>query len=211
MSNKEDNGKKRADSFEPAAAAGQETSAAESPDAAAIDDLAAQLEAVTVERDRLAAENEELKDALLRHRAEFENFRRRVEKERAEFAEYAAAEAVRALLPILDDFERALSAVPPEIGPEHDYVKGIRIIYDRLLETLKKLGLEPIESVGKPFDPTVHHAVERVPTAGAEDETVLEEWQKGYNFKGKLLREAMVRVAVKPSTGESRDQEKPQS
>ncbi len=206
VNDKDDNGKKSADSLEPAAAAA-ENSSAETPDTAAIDDLAAQLEAVTVERDRLAAENEELKNTLLRHRAEFENFRRRVEKERAEFAEYAAAEAVRALLPVLDDFERALGAVPPEIGPDHDYVKGIRIIYDRLLETLKKLGLEPIESVGKPFDPTVHHAVERVPTAEAEDETVLEEWQKGYNFKGKLLREAMVRVAVKPSAAGNQGQE----
>jgi len=204
---KENNGKNSVDSFEPATATGEETPTGESPDAAAVDDLAAQLEAVTMERDRLAAENEELKNTLLRHRAEFENFRRRVEKERAEFAEYAAADAIRALLPVLDDFERALGAVPPEIGADHEYVKGIRIIYERLLETLKKLGLEPIESVGKPFDPTVHHAVERVPTAEAEDHTVLEEWQKGYNFKGKLLREAMVRVAVKPPAEENLKQE----
>jgi len=180
------------------AAAGE--SREEVTDEAVIDDLGAQLEAITMERDRLAAENEELKERLLRRQAEFENYRRRVEKEKLEFSEYAAMEAVRVLLPVLDDFERALKAVPEGLEGGDEYVKGIEIIAQRLLDVLKHLGLEPIESAGQPFDPNVHHAVERVPTDEVEDHTVLEEWQKGYNFKGKLLREAMVRVAVKPSS-----------
>jgi molecular chaperone GrpE len=182
-----------------APAAGESASGAEAIDQVALDDLAAQLEAVTVERDRLAGENEELQDRLLRRQADFENFRRRVERERAEFAEYAAMEAVRALLPILDDFERALKAKPALEGPAAEYARGIEFIYQRLFDALKKLGLEPLESVGRPFDPNLHHAVETVADPEAGDHTVIEEYQKGYNFKGKLLRPAMVKVAVKPS------------
>lgn len=168
-------------------------------DQVALDDLAAQLEAVTVERDRLAGENEELQDRLLRRQADFENFRRRVERERAELFEYAGMEAVRALLPVLDDFERALKARPALEGPAAEYARGIEFIYQRLFDTLKKLGLEPLEAAGRPFDPNLHHAVETVTASDAEDHTVVEEFQRGYNFKGKLLRPAMVKVAVKPS------------
>ncbi len=171
-------------------------------DTAAIEDPAEQLAAVASERDRLADEKQELEDRLLRRQAEFENFRRRAERERQDFAAYAAMETVGSLLPVIDDFERALKAVPPDLGPDHDYVKGIQMIYQRLLDALIRAGLEPIDSVGKPFDPNIHHAVERVPTDEAEDQTVLEEWQRGYNFKGRLLREAMVRVAVKPTPAE---------
>mgnify|MGYP005856165645 FL=1 len=167
-------------------------------DEVAVDDLAVQLESIAVERDRLASENEELQDRLLRRQADFENFRRRVERERAEFAEYAGMETIRELLPVLDDLERALKAAPVE-GPAAEYARGVEMIYQRFSDVLRKLGLEPIESAGQPFDPNVHHAVETVAGAGAEDHTVLEEFQKGYNFKGKLLRPAMVRVAVKPS------------
>jgi molecular chaperone GrpE len=179
--------------------AGAPASGAEAADQVALDDLAAQLEAVTVERDRLAGENEELQDRLLRRQADFENFRRRVERERAEFTEYAAMEAVRALLPILDDFERAVKAKPALEGPAAEYARGVEFIYQRLFDTLKKLGLEPLDSTGRPFDPNIHHAVETVADPSADDHTVIEEFQRGYNFKGKLLRPAMVKVAVKPS------------
>ena len=168
-------------------------------DTAAVEDPLARLEEITADRDRLASENAQLQDHFLRRQADFENFRRRIEKERANFFEFAGMEAVRAMLPVLDDFERALTAAPGDDGPDGEYAKGIEMIYQRFLDVLKKLGLEPIESVGQPFDPNVHHAIETVPTEEAEDGTVLEELQKGYNFKGKLLREAMVKVAVKPS------------
>jgi molecular chaperone GrpE len=156
--------------------------------------LEAQLAAVTGERDRLAAEKDELHDRMLRARAEFDNARRRADRERSDFLQFAAMDLVREILPVLDDFERALQVETAD----REYAKGVELIYQRLLETLKKLGLEPIEAQGKPFDPNLHQAVERVDTEEAEDQTVLGEFQKGYNFKGKLLRPAMVRVAVKP-------------
>jgi molecular chaperone GrpE len=148
--------------------------------------------ALTAERDQLAAEKAELQDRFLRSQAEFQNSRKRAEKERAEFAEYASTEAVRALLPILDDFERAVKIE----SSDKEYSKGMEMIYQRLYDSLKKLGLEPIVSTGQPFDPHIHHAVEMVETDEAPDHTVLDEYQRGYNFKSRLLRPAMVKVAV---------------
>lgn len=150
--------------------------------------------AMTPEIDQIRAERDELRDMLLRRQAEFDNFRKRTERERSEYLQWAGMEAVKDLLPVLDDFERAMRVE----GGNPDYVKGVEMINTRMLETLKKLGLEPIESAGKQFDPHLHQAIERVETADAEDGTVLGEFQRGYNFKGKLLRPAMVRVAVKP-------------
>jgi len=154
------------------------------------------LEALTAERDRLAAEKAELQDLLLRGQAEFQNFRKRVEKERVEFAEYSSTEAVRAMLPIIDDFERALKVE----SADKEFSKGMQLILQRLYESLKKLGLEPLASAGQPFDPHIHHAVEMVETTDAPDHTILDEYQRGYNFKGRLLRPAMVKVAVEPAS-----------
>lgn len=153
-----------------------------------------QLAAVTAERDRLAAERVDLQDRLLRSRAEFDNARRRAERERSDYLQFAAMDLVKNVLPVLDDFERALKVETSD----KEYARGVELIYQRLYETLKKMGLEPIETEGKPFDPNLHQAVERVETDEADDHTVVGEFQRGYNFKGKLLRPAMVRVAVKP-------------
>ena len=167
----------------------------ESPDVGVpAETLEGQLAAIAAERDQLAVEKAELADRLLRTRAEFENARRRTERERSDFLQFAAMDLVKDLLPVLDDFERALKVETAD----RNYAKGVELIYQRLSETLKKLGLEPIESAGRMFDPNLHQAVERVETDEAEDHTVIGEFQKGYNFKGKLLRPAMVRVAVKP-------------
>lgn len=157
-------------------------------------DSAASLEAITAERDRLSAENAELQDRFLRFQAEFQNFRKRVDKDRLELSEYASMEACRTLLPILDDFERALQTETAD----KTYAQGMELIRQRLFDTLKKLGLEPMVVQGEPFDPHVHHAVEMVETEDAPDHTVLAEFQRGYNFKGRLLRPAMVKVAVAP-------------
>jgi molecular chaperone GrpE len=151
-----------------------------------------QLAAVSAERDRLAAEKADLCDRLLRARAEFDNARRRIERERSDFLQFAAMDLVREILPVLDDFERALKVETAD----RDYAKGIELIYQRLYETLKRLGLEPIETEGKKFDPNQHEAVLRVQTEEAEDQAILGELQRGYNFRGKLLRPAWVRVAV---------------
>ena len=150
------------------------------------------LESVIAERDRLIEEKKELQDLLLRRQAEFENFRRRVDREKADVSEYANTETIRAILPVVDDLERALKVE----SADKEYVRGMELIYQRLTDTLKKLGLEPIETTGQKFDPHVHHAVEMVETADREDHAILEEYQRGYNFRGKLLRPAMVKVAV---------------
>ena len=138
-------------------------------------------------------EKTDLQDRLLRRQAEFDNFRRRAERERAEVVEYANTETVRSLLPILDDFERALKVE----SADKEYARGMELIYQRLSDSLKKLGVEAITCTGQPFDPHLHHAVEMVETDEHDDHTILEEYQRGYNFKGKLLRPAMVKVAVK--------------
>ncbi len=156
--------------------------------------LEGQLSALAAEREQFAAEKAELQERLLRARAEFENARRRTERERLDFLQFAAMDMVRDILPILDDFERALKVDTAD----RDYAKGVELIYQRMADTLKKLGLEPIETAGKKFDPNLHQAVERVQTEEAEDQAILGEFQRGYNFKGKLLRPAMVRVAVRP-------------
>lgn len=150
-------------------------------------------EELAAERDRLAQEKAELQDRYLRLAAEFDNFRKRTERERLEAIEYAAMGAVKALLPVLDDFERALKAQ----SADADYVRGVELIYQRFYDSMKKLGLEPLESEGKPFDPNYHEAIERVVDPNVEQDTVVAELQRGYLFKGRLLRAALVRVAVK--------------
>jgi molecular chaperone GrpE len=172
----------------------QEQKASGVEENASLDTPEAQIAALTAERDELAAEKADLKDRLLRSLADFDNFRRRAERDRSEYVQFAAMEIVRDLIPILDDFRRAMKVETAD----KVYAKGIELIDQRLFETLKKAGLEPIEAAGKPFDPNLHQAVDRVQSEDLPDQTVLEEYQSGYNFKGKLLRPAMVKVAVKP-------------
>jgi molecular chaperone GrpE len=171
---------------EPAGQASEEQPAAQ---------LALEIAALTAERDQLAKAKSELQDRVLRLQAEFDNYRKRSEKDRVEFSQYAGMEMIRELLPVLDNFDLAVKA---ESNDKH-YAKGVEMIHQRMADTLKKAGLEPIESTGKPFDPHVHQAVERFATNDAPEDTVLSEFQRGYNFKGKLLRASMVKVAVKPS------------
>ncbi|MBI1352740.1 MAG: nucleotide exchange factor GrpE [Acidobacteria bacterium] len=152
-----------------------------------------ELQRLVEERDRAVSEKAELIDRYQRAQAEFENARRRMQREQEESREYAAAGVVEALLPTLDDFERALQAdsVDPELQ------KGVELIHSRLCDILKRFGLEPIEA-GEYFDPNLHQAVDRAPTEDdAEDQRILEVYRKGYRFKDRLLRAAMVKVAVK--------------
>ncbi len=153
------------------------------------------LDALFAERDSLLAVKADLQDRLLRRQAEFENFRRRTEQDRLRFFEFAGMEIARELLPVVDDFDRALKME----CADKEYVKGVELIHQRLQDALKRAGLETIETAGKAFDPHLHQAVERVETDEVEDHTILGEYQRGYNFKGKLLRPSMVKVAVKPS------------
>lgn len=157
-------------------------------------DINQRLEQITTERDKLAAEKAELQDLLLRRQADHENFRRRAERDRSEFVQFASSEIVRELLPVLDDFDRAM-AVP---CGDAEFLKGVELIHNRLRQSLQKQGLEAIDTTGKMFDPNLHEAVQRVETTEHEDQAILGEMQRGYNFKGRLLRPAMVRVAVRP-------------
>jgi molecular chaperone GrpE len=170
--------------------ASSEAAAVEEPQPEALEQLR---EVLTAERDGFKAERDELKELLLRRQAEFDNFRKRTEKERSEYVQYAGMEIVREILPILDDFDRARKVE----GGSPEYTKGVEMIYSRMVETLKKQGLEPIETAEQSFDPHLHQAVERVETKDSADGTILGEFQRGYNFKGKLLRPSMVKVAVR--------------
>ena len=153
--------------------------------------------ALVAERDRLAQEKAALYDQLLRKQADFENLRKRVEREKKEFHLDASMDLVKAVLPVLDGLERALDA-PAEGDAGREFRKGIELLQKQFLETLLKLGLEPIAACGKRFDPQIHHAVEVVESEEHEDHSVLEECQRGYRFQHRLLRPAMVRVAVRP-------------
>ncbi len=143
------------------------------------------------ELQKLKAERDSLLDRLARAQAEFENVRRRASKEQQDFRDYAAAEAIKALLPVIDSFERALQ-VKSEPG---DFRGGVELIYKQLQDALAKLGVRAIAAKGEPFDPRVHEAIEMVETSDAPDHEVLEELQRGYKIKDRLLRPAMVKVA----------------
>jgi molecular chaperone GrpE len=146
------------------------------------------------ELQKLKAERDSLLDRLARAQAEFENARRRASKEQQDFRDYATTDTVKSLLPVMDSFERALQ-VKSEPG---DFRSGVELIYRQLQDALAKLGVRPIQAKGEPFDPHVHEAIEMVETSDAADHEVLEELQRGYKLKDRLLRPAMVKVARNP-------------
>ena len=147
------------------------------------------------ELQRVKAERDSLVDRLARAQAEFENARRRASKEQQDFRDYATADAIKALLPALDSFERALESGKSEGG---DFRSGVELIYKQLQDGLAKLGVRPIPAKGEPFDPHYHEAIELVETSDVPDHEILEELQRGYKFKDRLLRPAMVKVAKNP-------------
>ncbi len=143
---------------------------------------------------RVTAERDELLDRLARLQAEFENARKRAAREQSDFREYAVAEAIKPLLPILDSFERALKSP----AAPSDFRSGVELIFKQLQDTLTRMGIEPVAALGRPFDPHLHQAVQVVDTDQVPDHHVLEELQRGYRFKDRLLRPAMVLVARNP-------------
>jgi molecular chaperone GrpE len=170
-----------------------ETDSETTPDEAGAAAGASELETALGERDRALAERDELRDKLLRAQAEFENVRKRLLREHDEFRQYASMETIESLLPIVDDFERAIAA--PGVDPE--VRKGLELIHNRIVDVFTRSGLEPVDSAGH-FDPNIHQAVDRASTEhDDEDQKILEVYQKGYLYKEKLLRPAMVKVAVK--------------
>jgi molecular chaperone GrpE len=155
----------------------------ESPSRAPVE--SAELQKLKVERDTLI-------DRLARLQAEFENARKRTAREQQDFREYAVADAVKALLPIVDSFERALQTGAAE---KSEFRGGVELIYKQLQDALTKLGLRAIPAKGEPFDPHLHEAIEMVDTSSAPDHQILEELQRGYKLKDRLLRPSMVKVA----------------
>lgn len=147
------------------------------------------------ELQKLKAERDTLLDRLARAQADFENSRKRAAREQQEFQEYAVADAIKALLPTLDSFERALQV---SSGERSELRSGIELIYKQLHDALAKQGLRPIHTKGEMFDPHLHEAIEMVDTREAKDHQILEELQRGYKLKDRLLRPAMVKVARNP-------------
>ncbi len=146
--------------------------------------------------EKLKGEIAALYDRLLRKQAEMDNYRKRTQRERDEFRQLANESLIGELLPVLDGFERALKQRAPAV-PETFY-QGMELIHRQLLDALGRGGLEPMETSGQLFDPHYHQAVETVEDPDRRDQEIVEELQRGYMFNRRLLRPAIVRVAVKP-------------
>jgi molecular chaperone GrpE len=158
----------------------------------------AELERQSRERaERAEEEAGRLREALLRKVADFENLKRRSEREKTDFFKFAMAETFRDLLPVIDNFERAIAH--SDSGAGEDFRAGIEMIERQFADVLKKFGLQEIAAQGQPFDPNMHEAVVREETSDASPGTVLEVLQKGYVLNDRLLRPALVKVAAAPS------------
>jgi molecular chaperone GrpE len=147
------------------------------------------------ELERVKAERAAYLDRAARIQAEFENFRKRSVRQQEEFREYAVADAIKSLLPILDSLDRAIKTKAVSL---EDFRSGMELIDKQFHDALAKLGVEPIDAEGQSFDPNFHQAVQMVDTDGVKDNQVIDELQRGYKLKDRLLRPAMVRVARNP-------------
>lgn len=170
-----------------------EGSEEEAPEEAAAVDAAMQeeIEALKGQVDGLNKDLQEKKDRLLRLQADFDNFRRRSAKEREEISAVVTQNFCKDMLPLLDNFERAMAAETKDVEA---FQKGVEMIFTQFQEILKKNGLEHIEAIGQKFDPNFHQAVMRVEDPEKEDDTVAQELQKGYMVKGRVVRPSMVQV-----------------
>ena len=178
-----------ADAVAETADASEGAEGAESADGAA--EAAESAEDLQKKVETLAAALQEKDNRLKRLQADFENFRRRTSKEREEIGNVVTQELLKNLLPIVDNFDRAMAT---EQQDGEAFKKGVEMIYTQLGETLKNAGLEPIETEGQKFDPNFHQAVMRVENPDLDDDTIAQELQKGYIVKGKVIRPSMVQV-----------------
>jgi molecular chaperone GrpE len=158
--------------------------------------LAADSAVADAEVAKLVSDLNELRQTLMRRQADFDNYRKRIEKERAEDAKRHTARVIEGLIPIIDGFEHALAA--HREAEYENYRKGFELIYRQLVDNVTRLGVERIDPLGKQFDPHLHQAMDRTETIQQEDGTILQVFQPGYVFYGRVLRPAMVRVAVHP-------------
>ncbi|MGO8813169.1 MAG: nucleotide exchange factor GrpE [Terriglobia bacterium] len=144
--------------------------------------------------EKAVAESKDLYDRLLRKQAELDNFRKRTLKEKEDLRQYAAEDLIRSLLPALDGFERALQHRDESVPAS--FYQGLELIYRELREVLGRAGLEPVATEDQLFDPYLHQAVETVKAPGRREHEIVEELQRGYRLKKKLLRPSIVKVAV---------------
>jgi molecular chaperone GrpE len=149
------------------------------------------------ELEKLKAENAQYLDRLARLQAEFDNFRKRNLREQQDFREYALTDTLKQLLPILDSLDRATKVA--DVSAE-DLRSGVELIDRQFHDVLTRLGVEPITAAGQPFDPNLHQAIQMVETTEVPDHHVIDELQRGYRLRDRVLRAAMVRVAQNPST-----------
>ncbi len=159
---------------------------AETPPPAPVQDEALAAKAQEVER---------LQDRLVRLQAEFENYKKRMAREKAEFLKFATEGLLLELLPVLDNLERAIASARTEMSGNEAVMEGVDMVARLFRATLEKAGVKPMEAIGKPFDPGLHHAVAQVESPEGPDNVVVEEIQKGYLLEGRVLRAAMVKVS----------------
>ncbi len=136
----------------------------------------------------------QLEDLRKRNLAEFENFRKRSEKEKSTMFDMGAKSVIEKLLPIIDNFERGFAGVSEEQMSD-PFVSGMDMVYKQMQKALADMGVEPIEAVGKPFDPNLHNAVMHIEDENLGENTVAQEFQKGYSYHGTVVRHSMVQVA----------------
>lgn len=145
-------------------------------------------------KDKKDIQIEELTDRVKRQMAEFDNFRKRTEREKASMFDMGSRNVIEKMLPVVDNFERGLAAIP-EGDKETPVAKGMEMIYKQLMTTLADLGVKPIEAVGQPFDPNFHNAVMHIEDESLGENVVAEEFQKGYLHHDSVIRCSMVKVA----------------
>lgn len=145
-------------------------------------------------KDKKDEKIEELTDRLTRQMAEFDNFRKRTEREKSQMYEIGAKDIIEKILPVIDNFERGLAAVPEE-SKEDSFVEGMEKIYKQIMTTLEGVGVKPIEAVGQEFNPDFHNAVMHVEDEEAGENIITEEFQKGYMYHDSVVRHSMVKVA----------------
>ena len=146
------------------------------------------------EKDPRDQKIEDLTDQLKRTMAEFDNFRKRTDKEKSAMFEMGAKDILEKILPVVDNFERGLAAIPEE-AKDGSFAKGMEMIYKQLIKMLEDVGVTPIEAVGKEFDPNFHNAVMHVDDENLGENVVASELQKGYMYRNSVLRHSMVQVA----------------
>jgi len=147
-------------------------------------------------------ETRELRERMIRLQADFENFKKRMDRERLDHLRHATSELLGRLLPVLDNFERAIAAARPG-GPADPVIEGVGLIHRQLLQELEREGLRAMESVGQPFNPVLHEAVATDDDPSVPPQTVTHVFQRGYFLHDRLLRPAMVRVRVDDQDGQA--------